>query len=110
MGKRVSYLGSATLSGHLWMPLSFSCSPQAVFPVPEGILDYHGTKSAQLRPLARLALTSLAHSTIVLFVWAPDGHGTSIRSVSLEALKVLKGGVGRPQLANPGWSEREKAS
>jgi len=57
-----------------------------VFPVPEGILNYHGT------------------NTVALSFWA---YGTESIDLNLGVLKhVVKGGVGHALSQNPGWFPR----
>lgn len=64
--------------------------PQTVFPVHEGILDYHG------------------RNEVAVSLWAV-GNSTadfSISSVQLKVDAVLRGGVS-VQVANPGWAKRD---
>ena len=55
--------------------------PQTSFPVPEGILNYHGT------------------NYIALSLWAQAPGGAKVESLALEATAVIESGYGDVELA-----------
>jgi hypothetical protein len=65
--------------------------PQHVFPVHEGILDYHGT------------------NTVAVSVWALGNEAAdlAISSIALQVDAVYRGGVGKVLIDNPGWKKRD---
>lgn len=66
--------------------------PQTNFPVPEGILDYHGT------------------NYIALSLWAQDEDGASVPSFALQANADIISGYTPPALSpQPSWSLRADA-
>ena len=50
--------------------------PQTSFPVPEGVLDYHG------------------QNWIALTVWAPEAQGVVFEGLTLESTAVIQSGYG----------------
>ena len=66
--------------------------PQTAFPVPEGILDYHGS------------------NYIALSLWAEEKGGARLPGLSLEATAVVDSGYGDVPLSPQGpWIERPSA-
>lgn len=66
--------------------------PQTAFPVPEGILDYHGV------------------NYVALSLWALDAAGARLEDLRLVADAVVQTGYGPVELSPmPAWSLREGA-
>ncbi|EIN05080.1 hypothetical protein PUNSTDRAFT_146007 [Punctularia strigosozonata HHB-11173 SS5] len=66
--------------------------PQSVFPVPEGILNYHG------------------ENTLAVSLWAQDASGAKLESIDLQVLAKLDSSM--PAVTNqpmPKWSKRPGA-
>ncbi|KAG7135028.1 beta-galactosidase A like protein [Verticillium longisporum] len=66
--------------------------PQARFPVPEGILDYHGT------------------NTVGITLWAMEEGGARVEGMAWDVAMVTASGFGDVELTEaPVWEEREGA-
>lgn len=66
--------------------------PQTIFPVPEGILNYHGS------------------NYLAVSLWAQDSDGAKVSNFSLIAGKAIQSGYGPVELSPmPGWTKREGA-
>ena len=66
--------------------------PQTVFPVPEGILDYHGT------------------NYVALTLWALDAAGAKLTDLELMADATVLSGYSPPALSPmPAWQQRPGA-
>ncbi|KIY43874.1 glycoside hydrolase family 35 protein [Fistulina hepatica ATCC 64428] len=75
MGKRVGNLG-----------------PQSRFPVPEGILDYHGK------------------NTVAIALWTMESNSSVAPDLALEIEGQYEGGVGGIVYNNPGWTSDGRAA
>lgn len=63
--------------------------PQTAFPVPEGILNYHGI------------------NYLALSLWALDPKGARIENLQLASTAVIQSGYGSVELSPmPGYSKR----
>ena len=85
-------------------------SPQAKFPVHQGILDYTGTKYAHTSPpllysAYRLRLT-FCTSTVAVALWAMEANVTIAPTLALTVDGVVEGGVGGVTSDNPKWAPR----
>lgn len=66
--------------------------PQTAFPVPEGILNYHGI------------------NYIAISLWSLDGNGASLTGFELTATAFVQTGYGTIPLSPvPAWTERPGA-
>ena len=66
--------------------------PQTAFPVPEGILNYHGI------------------NYIAISLWSLDGNGVSLTGLELTATAVVQTGYGTVSLSPvPAWTQRPGA-
>ncbi|KAI9732390.1 MAG: hypothetical protein M1834_001598 [Cirrosporium novae-zelandiae] len=66
--------------------------PQTSYPVPEGILDYHGT------------------NYLAVMLWAQGDGGAKLGGFTLEELTAVKSGLGTVEITeSPEWEEREGA-
>lgn len=66
--------------------------PQTAFPVPQGILNYHGI------------------NYLALSLWALDAEGARIENLQLVSTAVIQSGYGNVEISPmPGHSERAGA-
>ncbi|KAI1503315.1 glycoside hydrolase superfamily [Biscogniauxia marginata] len=87
-----NYRAQLYVNGWQFGKLSSSIGPQTVFPVPEGILDYHGT------------------NWIGLSVWALDDTGAKVPDLTLVAGTPVWTGREKVELVgSPAWAERKGA-
>lgn len=85
--------------------------PQSDFRIPEGILNYHGTKYVLLfvvSDLEKYSSLGCCCSTIAVILWALGKDGAKIDGLSLVVggEDVYSGGVGPIASDNPSYSPR----
>ena len=85
--------------------------PQVKFPVPQGILDYNGTKCASLldKSATYSFISSYNYSTVAIALWVLEANASISPVLSLIVDDFFDGGVGRIAMNNPHWSPRHLA-
>ncbi|KEQ73527.1 putative beta-galactosidase [Aureobasidium namibiae CBS 147.97] len=88
----VAYRSQIFVNGYQFGKYVSNIGPQDVFPVPEGIFNYHGP------------------NYFAVSLWALDEGGAKISNLSLVAGPVIQSGYGPVSLSPmTGWSKREGA-
>jgi hypothetical protein len=87
-----NYRSQLYVNGYQFGKYVNNIGPQTSFPVPEGILNYHGT------------------NYIALSLWALDSAGTKVEDIKLVAGPVIQSAYSAPELVPmPAWEERQGA-
>jgi len=87
-----NYRAQLYVNGYQFGKYVNNIGPQTSFPVPEGVLNYHGT------------------NYLALSLWALDSDGARVEDVKLVADTVVRTGYKRVGLVPmPAWSERPGA-
>lgn len=87
-----SYRSQIYVNGYQFGKYVNNIGPQTVFPVPEGIFNYHGS------------------NYVAVSLWALDAEGAKVSNFSLIAGHPIQSGFGPVELSPaPEWKEREGA-
>ncbi|KAK5132421.1 hypothetical protein LTR08_009104 [Meristemomyces frigidus] len=91
-GSALAFRCQIYVNGYQFGKYVHNVGPQDVFPVPEGIFDYHGS------------------NYVAVSLWSLEGSGAKVGNLSLVAGPVVQSGYGPVEMAPlTGWSKRAGA-